>query len=621
MRPSQLKQNVPHKLVTACWKTVSAFANEPGLGGGYIVCGVELRPGALFLDYHIVGVTNPNKIQSDLVDRCRSAFNTPIRPQIQVENIEGKTVVVAYIAEAPPQDKPLYLKSEGLPKGAFRRIGSSDQHCTDDDIALFYQSRDHRTFDGSVVVDTEIDDIDPQALMEYRRTRAAINPDAIELGYSDEDLLYSLAATTRQQNGRYCLTIAGLMLFGKAAALRRHFPMMRVDYILIPGRDWVANPDTRFQTVEMRDPLLLLIPKIVAHVVGDIPQGFALSENGINRREAPLIPRTVIREAIVNALMHRSYRLRQPVQIIRYANRLEIRNPGHSLKPDDRLGEPGSIARNEKIAATIHESGIAETKGSGIRVMRDMMRNADLTLPFFESDREGDQFTATFLFHHLLSEEDINWLAQFKDCALTDDEVRGLVFVREMGGINNANYRSQTGLDTLTVSRRLQHLRDVGLLEQKGKSSATYYVPGERFMASLATTTPKNLPDKPLSDTPNSSDKPLSDGPDLSDKPLSDRLHSLSSSLGVMPAELQRQVEALGKRTTPEEVKTVIIALCTWHELQAYEIATIIGRNIRYIVNDYLSPAIREGVLVYTHPDNPAHPQQGYRATLQRDVE
>ena len=616
-------------------ETVSAYANEPGLSGGYIVCGVELRPGALFLDYHVSGVPDPNKLQSDLVDRCRTMFNTPVRPVVQVESMDNKPVVVVYVPEAQPHEKPIYIKSKGLPTGAYRRIGSSDQHCTDDDVALFYQARDHHTFDEKPITDTSLEDVDPRALAEYRRARAEIKPDAIELEYNDKELLYALAATTRTPAGQYCLTIAGLMLFGKQAVLRRHFPMMRVDYILIPGREWVSHPDNRFQTVEMRDPLLLLIPKLVSHVVSDIPQAFALSENGVHRRDAPLIPRTVIREAIVNSLMHRSYRQRQPVQIIRYANRIEIRNPGHSLKPDDRLGEPGSVSRNEKIAAAIHEVGIAETKGSGIRAMRNAMQNANLTVPFFESDRESDQFTATLLFHHLLGEEDVQWLTKFKDCSLSDDEARVLVVVREIGAINNAYYRSLTGLDTLTVSRRLQHLRDVRLLEQKGKSSATYYVPGERFLQSLATVSEdatmhsplsvqdptdkglsveQNPTDKGLSVEQNPTDKPLSVEQGISDKPLSDRLRLLPMSFPPLPESLQRQVESLGRRATIEDVKEVVVALCTWRELQAHEVAMIIGRNMRYVVENYLSPAVREGKLAYKHPENPPHPQQGYHA-------
>jgi ATP-dependent DNA helicase RecG len=146
------------------------------------------------------------------------------------------------------------------------------------------------------------------------------------------------------------------MLFGKPAAIRRYFPMSRIDYIIVEGREWVPDPNHRYQTVEIIELLLLSILRLVSLVLNDIPKAFSIKDNDIHRQEVPLIPRTVIREAIVNALMHRNYRTRQPVQIIRFSNRLEIRNPGHSLKPFDSLGEPGSITRNEKIAASLRTS-------------------------------------------------------------------------------------------------------------------------------------------------------------------------------------------------------------------------------------------------------------------------
>ena len=133
------------------------------------------------------------------------------------------------------------------------------------------------------------------------------------------------------------------------------------------------------------------------------------------------------KSTLVNALMHRSYRSHSPVQIIRYANRLEIRNPGFSLKSPEHLGEPGSEPRNPRIAAVLHETRFAETKGSGIRVMRDTMEQAGLTPPLFESDRGNDQFVARYFFHHFLGEEDIAWLAQFKDLHLSEDEAKALI--------------------------------------------------------------------------------------------------------------------------------------------------------------------------------------------------
>jgi ATP-dependent DNA helicase RecG len=118
------------------------------------------------------------------------------------------------------------------------------------------------------------------------------------------------------------------------------------------------------------------------------------------------------------------------VQIIRYSNRIEIRNPGHSLKPLEKLGEPGSKTRNPSIAAVLHDTKYAETKGSGIKVMRELMKSANLTPPAFDSDREKDEFVVTLLFHHLLDESDLRWLAQFKDANITDDEAKLLIFSR-----------------------------------------------------------------------------------------------------------------------------------------------------------------------------------------------
>ncbi|WNN88088.1 restriction endonuclease subunit S [Gloeocapsopsis dulcis] len=156
----------------------------------------------------------------------------------------------------------------------------------------------------AILLDTTLDDLDPEAIVAYRRERLALNPNASELNYNDQDLLYCFNAIARHPNqkGEYCPTIAGLILFGKAIALRRYFPMHRIDYILVEGKEWVSDPDKRYQSIEIREPLLLAIPKLTTLVLNDLPKAFNLAENGIHRRETPLIPRKVIREAIVNAL-------------------------------------------------------------------------------------------------------------------------------------------------------------------------------------------------------------------------------------------------------------------------------------------------------------------------------
>ncbi len=480
----EIEAKTAQQIGSSLQETISALSNEPGRSGGYLLLGVRRVEPSLFGDgqYDIVGVADPDKIQSDLATMCRSAFNVVVRPQLQVHTTSsGKNVVAAFVPEAQPHEKPVYIAAKGLPKGAFRRIGSTDQHCTDDDVQALYQSRSHRSFDESIMTDCSIDDLDPLALAEYRRNRAETNPGAPEIGYSDEDLLLSLCAASPLAD-HLVPTIAGLLLFGKRRSLRRHFPMTRIDYIRVSGREWVRDPDHRFDTVELLDPLLLSIPRVINTILDDIPAAFTLPTGSSRRKDVPLIPRTAIREAVVNALMHRSYRHKSAVQIIRYANRLEIRNPGHSLVPDERLGEPGSVTRNEKIAAVLHETRYAETKGSGVRAMREAMSKQNLSPPTFESDREKDNFVVTFLFHHFLNSDDVQWLGHFADLQLSEEEQKALVFAREISAINNSAYRDLNRVETLAASGHLRKLRDHGLLEQKGRGSQTYYVPTERML-------------------------------------------------------------------------------------------------------------------------------------------
>src|SRR5205807_1578546 len=104
-----------------------------------------------------------------------------------------------YVPEAPTLQKPIFIKKRGQQHGAFRRIGSADVRCAEEDIAYFYQEQTHRTYDETLVREASLEDLDPEMLDQYRRIRAEANPDAPELGYSDEELLYALHGATRQE--------------------------------------------------------------------------------------------------------------------------------------------------------------------------------------------------------------------------------------------------------------------------------------------------------------------------------------------------------------------------------------------------------------------------------------
>ncbi len=603
-------------------ETVCAFANEPGLGGGWLLLGVTRDELALFPAYEIQGLDHPDKISADLASQAAGIFNRPLRLDIQAEVLDGKTVIAVFVPEAAPQDKPLYLKAQGLPRGAFRRIGSTDQHCSEDDLIALYQGRQHESFDAGLVPDGTFDDFSPEALADYRQSRRDTNPDAEELRWSDEDLLQALGCVRLNEHGKWQPTVAGLVLFGKPVALRRTFPMTRVDYIRVPCREWVPDPERRFDSLELRDPLFRLIRRVQAAILDDLPKAFGLAEGDLQRKDSPIVPQRVIREAVVNALMHRSYRSHAPVQIIRYSNRLEIRNPGFSLKSPDHLGEPGSLPRNPKLAAALYDTRFAETKGSGVRVMREMCEmceKAGLAPPLFESDRGQDQFVVRLFFHHFLGPDDLAWLARFKNLHLSEAEARALVVAREVGAIDNATWRDTNKVDTLTASQSLKKLRDAGLLQQQGRGSATWYQPTGKMLGDDdgLSSNPEGLSSNPLSLSRDLGS--LSRDPNSLDKAEAELKTKLRQTLlAGLPGELAARVGALGRRSPPDAVRDVVLDLLHQRPWRLEELGQLLQRNPEYVRQKYVQPLLEAARIRMTRPEVPNDPEQAYRAVDER---
>lgn len=609
-------------------ETVCAFANEPNLGGGYILLGVEKEDNSmsLFPEYTVTGIPTEDldKHQSDLASFCAQVFNKPIRPHISVESINDKNAIVVFVEELPEEQKPLYIQKLGLPAGAYRRIGPTDSKGTEDDMAVYYTNPE--SFDSSIVKDAEQDDLSTDNIELYRKFRSAVNSSAEELTYSDEDLLLAINAV-KKKKGEISVTYTGLLTFGSKMALRRILPMVRVDYIRVSTNDWVEDPNNRFtSTLDMRGSLLELVQRIIHTISDDLPKGFELTDDNIQAKNMGL-PLRVLREAVVNALIHRSYRENSPIQIIRYPNRIEISNPGFSLKTEEQLGEPGSINRNPFIAAIFHETNLAETKGSGIRIMRALMNEHAMMPPTFESDRENNKFTVRLLLHHLLNEEDLKWLKHFEHLELTDNQKRILVFLREVGAVDNSVARQINGSESSFANGDLRRMRQLKLIEQKGRSRYTYYIPSEVVKATLS------MGQEEFGEGVNALSVDLSAlPPGLSALPtkfsalptkfstLPTKLESLGTKLRSFNEEqiedfvqITKLISNLPKRINDKNVLEKLIEdLCAIERFRLNEIAYIIGKNEKYLHEEFIKPMLVKKKIIYNYPDMINHPDQSY---------
>ncbi|MDP3498665.1 MAG: ATP-binding protein [Candidatus Nitrotoga sp.] len=162
------------------------------------------------------------------------------------------------------------------------------------------------------------------------------------------------------------------------------------------------TPNLRKQPKIIRGPLIDQIDEAVRAVQDELAQGIILSSSGFKTRQ--VYPDRVMKEAIVNAVIHRDYRLNRDIFIRIFDNRIEVESPG--IFPGAitlaNIASAGSIARNSLIASALREFPLPPNidAGEGVHMMFAEMAAAHLYPPQYtqntatavESDRHATEF-------------------------------------------------------------------------------------------------------------------------------------------------------------------------------------------------------------------------------------
>ena len=312
------------------------------------------------------------------------------------------------------------------------------------------------------------------------------------------------------------------------------------------------------------------------------------------------------------------------------------------------------MLRNPRISEIFHDTNLAETKGTGIGAMRRLMKEAGLMPPTFESNHEANKFTARLLLHHFLSKENMEWLAQYAEFGLVNEQKLALVFVREVGAIDNATYRQLDSSITHARARlEIHKLCDIGFLEKKGQGRNTYYIrtskvvsleerlrPQDEKIPPQHGTLGEKIPPQhgtlgekipPLHGT--LGEKILPQHGTLGEKippqhgtlgekippqhgtfEIESQPKSRDELLRELPKGLQERVAQLGKWASREKVSQLLVDLCAFKPYSYEELALIIQRAAKPMKDKYIKPLRLANKLFYWIPEMINHPLQKYVA-------
>ena len=266
-------------------------------------------------------------------------------------------------------------------------------------------------------------------------------------------------------------THAAVLLFGKAP--QRFLPTSEVKCMHFHGTT-VRKPIPSYQIY--KGTAFELVDQAADFVLSKINRHIGTRAQSVQAPATYEIPKEAVTEAIVNAVAHRDYTSNASVQVMLFADRLEVWNPGElppSLTPE-RLREPhASIPHNPLIAEPLYLARYIEKAGSGTLDMIDRCDEAGLPSPDFE-ERAG-QFVTT-LWRDWLTAEVIS------SFDLNERQQKAVAYVKVHGRITNKDYRDLTGTIIRTASRDLEELVSKGVLRKIGVTgrSAHYVLAGKQ---------------------------------------------------------------------------------------------------------------------------------------------
>lgn len=198
---------------------------------------------------------------------------------------------------------------------------------------------------------------------------------------------------------------------------------------------------------------------------------------GTRRHELPRIPKRVLREAIANAVAHRSYEQSgRSVRVDLRPEAVTITSPGGLPEPvtEQNIRET-QAARNYNLLRVLRRFDLAEDRGLGVDVMEDLMRHELLDPPRFRDLDHSVEVTLPI--RSAVTPSERAWVREVESRGEIEAGDRILLVQAARGtALTNAVARELLAVDTLTARAALQRLRDAGFLEQRGRRSATVYV-------------------------------------------------------------------------------------------------------------------------------------------------
>jgi len=386
------KENVAR--ISDVIETIVAYANDfLNLGGGYIVCGAqETKDDFGFQSVRYVGLTAERLkvVKETIINNCTNAIrvNPPINPkvdEIEVPNDPSRRILL-FTIDATPYAHTYKSEKGDVPKYFIKTDFNTKEASNGFIRELLRRKGQLEPWDKRINQRSTIQDIDELVLRQYLQSmKLWSNNKSITDYLSDKEKIEEFIPPLLGRNGidkPIHPKNFTLMVFGKSPIdfCAGAYSIFTIFEGIDKGKQQAETQWITGTVVEQAKKLIELL---------NIESSVAIDKNLENANQTKY-PKIALKEAVVNAIVHRDYEIDQPTRVEVFADRVEIYSPGglpFNLDKEKFMeGKAKASWRNQAFGRIFHKLNLAQHQGSGIEKIITSMRDEGCPNPLFEVD-------------------------------------------------------------------------------------------------------------------------------------------------------------------------------------------------------------------------------------------
>ncbi|HXG83546.1 MAG TPA: RNA-binding domain-containing protein [Pyrinomonadaceae bacterium] len=381
-------------------RTLCAFANDfNNLDGGYIFVGIGEKNGKPVFPPKGLRQEEIDKIQKELLNFGNSKINPPYHPIAYPYSIKGKNILVlrALGGENRPYQAVNSFKEEDKSRNHYIRILASTVTARGNYLSELLSLAQSVPFDDRYNQQTTLADLNVSLIQKYlTEVKSEFAKQVKNLGFEmlcrQMNIVGGATENPLPKN-------VGLIFFNQNPA--KFFPHTQIDVVKLPtgasGSKIVEKSFFGPINQQVRNALHYIDTTVIEEITIKNPRK-AEADKFFN------YPYQAIEELLVNAVYHRSYEVREPIEVRILPDRITIASypgPDRSIKIE-ALAAGSFIARryrNRRIGEFLKELDLTEGRGTGIPIAIKAMDENGSPQPVFETDDENSYFVSTLPIH------------------------------------------------------------------------------------------------------------------------------------------------------------------------------------------------------------------------------